>query len=86
MYMANRDRVELWLLLTDPKEARKYIGDFDWNLPPKLRPDQIMLDSGKVIKFKNMTDDEAVVAASMLLRDVEVPMIMRSKQLEQWEH
>lgn len=84
--MGSRSDIELWLILTDPIEARNYISSFDWSLPPDMRPDKVVLDSGRVIYFKHMSDQDAVTAAMELLRSVEIPMIMREKAYEQWEH
>lgn len=83
---SRREDVDLWLILADPEEARRYISKYDWNLPPDMRPDKVVLDSGRVIYFKTMTDQDAVVAAMAVLRDCEIPMIMREKNYEQWEH
>lgn len=80
-----REDVDLWLVLTDPIEARRYIAEFDWNLPPDLRPTTIYLDTGRQVDFKTMSDEDAVVAATAILRDLEVPMVMREKQLQMWE-
>lgn len=80
-----RGDVDLWLILTDPIEARNYIKAFDWNCPPEYRPDKIILDSGRTVNFNTMTDEEAVVAATAILRDVEVPMVMLEKDLQNWE-
>ncbi len=81
-----REDLELWLVLEDPECARQYVKNFDWDLPPAMRPDKIILDNHREILFKNMTDEEAVLAAITLLRDVEVPLVMRAKNLERWEH
>lgn len=83
---SSRNHIELWLRLTDPAKAREYIAAYDWNLPPHIRPNKLYMDSGRTIYFDKMTDEEAVLAATTILRDVEVPMIMRDKQFELWEH
>lgn len=84
--MASRNSIELWLLVTDPDRAREYIARFDWNCPEQLRPDQITLDNGRIINFAKMSDEEAVIAATALLRDFEVPLVMKTKNLQPWEH
>lgn len=84
--MGSREDKDLWLILTDPVEARRYIKDFDWSLPPDMRPNKVVLESGRVIYFSEMTDEDAVVAAMELLRSVEIPMIMREKSYSFWEH
>ena len=86
MYMAPRNDIDLWLILTDPKEARDYIKNFDWRLPIEMQPSELMLDSGRVIHFKSMSDSDAVVAALELLRSVEIPEVMREKNIAKWEH
>lgn len=83
---SKREDVDQWLILEDPVNAREYIRTFDWNCPPQFRPGNITLNSGRTIYFETMTDEEACAAAACLLRDVEVPMVMRQKQLEMWEH
>lgn len=83
--MASRKDLELWVVLTNPVEARHYVEHFNWNLPRHLCPTEITLDSGRKIDFLTMSDDEAVVAAQALLRDVEIPLIMNQKQFEE-EH
>lgn len=83
---ARREDVDLWLVLTDPICARKFINTYDWNCPPEWRPDKVVLSEDRVIRFEDMSDEDAVVAATAILRDVEVPMVMRTKNLEMWEH
>ncbi len=83
--MAKREDIDLWLLLTDPVQAREYIARFDWSCPPEYRPTEIMLDSGRRIDFKDMSDQDAVVAATQILRDVEVPLVIRERNLQLWE-
>lgn len=84
--MASRADVDLWLILTDPEEARKYIAAFDWSCPPEYRPNHIVLESGREIYFSIMSDEDAVIAATAILRDVEIPIVLREKNLIQWEH
>lgn len=74
--MAKED-IDLWLILGDPKEARQYIEDFDWRM--KERPSQIQMDSGRTIYFESMSDEDAVVAAMAILREVEIPRIEREE-------
>lgn len=81
-----RNDIELWLILTDPKCARRYIADFKWNYPPEESPTRIDLDSGRTINFENMTDEDAVIAAQAILRDIEIPLVMNEKNLQFWEH
>lgn len=80
--MATREDLELWLILTNPSEARDYIRTFDWACQSHLRPTEITLNSGRKIDFRHMTDDDAVVAAMELLRTIEIPMVMSQKQFE----
>lgn len=79
--MRSRNDIELWLKITDPKKAREYIAQFDWGCPEHWRPTQVFLNSGREIVFKNMSDEDAVIAATTLLRDVQIPVEMREKQL-----
>ena len=78
---SRREDVDLWLVLTDPICARRFIADFDWSCPPEWRPDKVVLDTQRVIYFDNMTDEDAVVAAMALLRDVQIPLEVREKQI-----
>jgi hypothetical protein len=80
-----RHEVELWLIVTDPARAREFIRNYDWGLPPNMAPDRVYTESGRVILFKEMSDEDAVVAATAILRDVEVPQVLRTRQLEMWE-
>jgi hypothetical protein len=80
---ARREDVDLWLVLTDPKCARKFIEDFDWNCPPEYIPDRVVMDTDRVIFFDKMDDSEAVVAAMELLRSVQIPIEMREKQIHE---
>lgn len=78
---SKRDDVDLILVLTDPVAARKYIAGYDFNLPPDLRPDHIYIkDTGRVIRFENISDYDAVVAALAILREREIPMAMQEKE------
>ena len=69
--MAIRSDLELWLVLTDPKEARHYIRFFDWQQP--YIPDKIEIDSGRMVDLSCMSDSDAVVVALFLLRTYQVP-------------
>lgn len=80
---SRREDVDLWLVLTDPVCARKFIADFDWSYPPEWRPDKVVLDTQRVIYFDNMTDEEAVIAATALLRDIQCPLEMRERQIRE---
>lgn len=85
-HMARAD-VDLWLILTDPVEARNYISTFDWNCPPQERPKKCVIqETGREITFATMSDEEAVVAAMEILRQCEIPMVMAEKNLAAWEH
>ncbi len=82
---SRREDVDLWLVLTNPACARKFIADYQWACPPEWLPDKVVLDNERVIYFKTMSDEDAVVAAMEILRSVEIPLVMRTKQLEMWE-
>lgn len=84
--MASRkEDVDLWLVLMDPSCARKFIEGFNWNCPPEWRPSKVVLDTGREILFEGMSDEDAVVAATAILRDVQVPQEMREKNMQFWE-
>lgn len=79
-----RENVDLMLMLENPVCARKYIADFDWNMPDP--PKYIVYGIEEKIWFEKMTDEEAVLAAQIILRDVEIPQVWRTAQLEFWHH
>jgi hypothetical protein len=84
---ARREDCDLWLVLTDPQCAREFIAKFDWNCPPEFIPDHVIVNDGepeaRKILFKNMTDEDAVVAAAEILRAVQIPQEMREKQIHE---
>lgn len=73
----SRDDLELWLVLTNPYEARHYIQFFDWGKYPA--PDVVEVESGRAIYMQELTDEDAVVVAQHLLRTVQVPREMEKK-------
>ncbi len=79
-----RKTADLAEILEDPVEARKYIANFQWDTdePPKY----IVWGLEEKIHFDRMTDAEAVFAAKMILRDIEIPMAWNTAKLEKWEH
>lgn len=80
-YMAKNPDLEL--LLEDPSEARKYIAKFNWY--PTTPPKYVVLSADEKIPLKGpMSDQEAVLVAKTILRDVEIPAVMREKQLAPW--
>lgn len=84
---SRRQDVDLFLLLTDPLEARKWIANYDFSLPPYLRPDHFYVEeTGRIVFFETMEDDEAVIAAQAILRQREVPMAMMEKREHEWAH
>ena len=83
---ARREDVDLFLVLTDPKAARAYIRNFSWDMPADLIPREIVTNTGRVILFKSMTDDDAVAAALELARSIEVPRAEIEAQLAPYEH
>ncbi len=76
---ARREDVDLELVLNDPKCARKYIHEFDWY--PLEAPKYIVFGIEDKIYFEKMTDEEAVIAAHIILRDIDIPMVFRTKEL-----
>jgi hypothetical protein len=83
---ARREDVDLWLVITDPVCARKFIEDYNAMLPPAIRIERVELETGRTIWLKTMTDDDAPVAAAQILREFEIPHVMNTKALEKWEH
>ena len=77
-----REQIDMWLLLTNPFEARRFIHEFDWNLPLEDRPDRVIIDTDRVILFDKMDDNDAVVAAMEILRSVQIPLEMQEKQIK----
>lgn len=73
-----REDVDLHLVLQDPVCARKYIKDFDWGVPNP--PKYIVFGLEEKISFETMTDAEAVRAALIILKDIEIPMSFRTKE------
>lgn len=79
-----REDVDIHEILGDPTYARDYVTSFNWNGPP---PKQIVLSAFESVPARGpMSDEEAIRAARILLRDIEIPQIMKEKQLEKWEH
>lgn len=79
----NREEVDLELALNKPERARKYIAEFDWGLPDP--PKYIVWGLQEKIWFNNMTDEEAVIAAFIILRDVDIPQIWRTAEMLEFE-
>ena len=77
---------DLEKMLLNPAAARKYIADFDWQMPNNLRPNRILLDSGRDIIFSDMTDEDAVLVAMELLKSIEIPRAIKEFALEWWTH
>jgi hypothetical protein len=81
--MAKHD-LDLWLVLTEPFEARRFIYKFDWRQP--YTPGRIELDTGRIVDLENLSDNDAVVVALFLLRAYQVPRDMAEKSLLPYEH
>lgn len=79
-----RKTVDLAIALEDPSEARKYIAEFDWNTPEPQK--YIVWGLDEKIYFDNMSDAEAVFAAKMILREIQIPQEWNQAQFEKWEH
>jgi len=54
----------------DPKQARKYIKEFDWGAMPS-RPNRIRISDGRIINLNKMSDEEACEAASLIYMDIQ---------------
>lgn len=76
---ARREDVDLVIVLNNPRCAREWIAHFDWG--PLDAPKYIVFGIDDKIYLDNMTDEEAVVAAHIILHDVEIPMNFRTKEL-----
>lgn len=83
---SRREDVDLWLVLTDPKDAREFIDDYNKALPPHLQIQRVELETNRTIYLRTMSDEDAVVAATHILREFEIPHVMNTKALEKWEH
>lgn len=78
--MAGRRKdVDLHLVLQDPNCARLYIAHFDWGVPEP--PKYVMGELDEKILLSNMTDEQAIRAALIILTDVQIPMEYRTKEL-----
>lgn len=74
-----REEIDLSLSLEDPIRAREYIAKFEWDIPDP--PKYVCTNFDRYIYFDRMTDAEAVFAAHILLRDIQIPMEMRHKNM-----
>lgn len=83
---SSREHVDLFLALTDPKMARYYIRNFDWNLPVEMQPTEITMISGRTIEFGKMTDEDAVAVAMQLVRSITIPRAEMERALVNCEH
>lgn len=85
--MAKED-IDLWLILGDPKEARRYINDFDWRLAPGMPPPKYYVtNEGREFHFESMTDEDAVVVAMAMLREIEIPRVQNEEACYlRWTH
>lgn len=73
-----RQDVDLELILQDPKSAREWIRTYQWDCQT---PKYIIFGLDQRIHFENMTDAEAVFAANLILRDVEMKRVKIEKQI-----
>lgn len=77
--MPRREDVDLELVLRDPRCAREWIKAFNWEFIET--PKYIVFGLDERIYFDKMTDEEAVFAAKLILRDVEIPRVIRELNL-----
>jgi hypothetical protein len=70
---SKREDVDLELLLKDPKIARRWVLDYKWDLPDP--PKYIVWGVDQKIYLNEMTDEESVLAANLILRDIEIPRV-----------
>lgn len=73
---SRRQDVDLEIVLRDPKCAREWIRTYNWGCK---RPEYIVFGADQKIHFATMTDDEAVFAANLILRDVEIKRAERGR-------
>lgn len=71
-----RQDVDLEIVLKDPKCAREWIRTYNWECQT---PEYIVFGADQKIYFQKMTDTEAVFAAALILRDIEIKRVMRRK-------
>jgi hypothetical protein len=76
---SRREDVDLDIVLNDPKCARNWIEKFDWG--QLAAPKYVVFGIDDKIHLESMTDAEAVIAAHIILNDVERPMNFRTKEL-----
>lgn len=70
-----REDVDLELVLRHPRCAREWVQKYKWDVSPP--PRYVVFGIDEKIFFENMTDDQAVRAAFIILRDVEIPQLNR---------
>lgn len=74
--MGNRRQdVDLELVLTNPKCAREWIRTYRWDATG--RPKYVVWGLDRKIWLDKMDDDEAVMAAFIILREREIPHAVR---------
>jgi len=79
-----REDVDLDLVLLDPAQARHYIAHFNWDLPGP--PKYVVYGLEDKIYLENMTDEEAVLAALVILNDIDRQREWHTALLERWAH
>lgn len=86
-FMGSLKKIDLLEAIQDPSGARQFIKHFDWQgLPGIATPDSITLDNGKIIEFKNMSDDEALLVASIIFHELHIPRAIKELAFEKWTH
>lgn len=75
---SRRQDVDLELVLKDPKCAREWIRTFNWECQP---PEYICFGADQKIYFSEMTDEQAVFAAKMILQDIELKRVDKERIL-----
>lgn len=74
-----REDVDLELVLRNPRCARAWIDGFRWD--DIGRPQYLVWGIDRKIYLDNMDDDEAVMAAFILLLNQEIPRVVTELQL-----
>lgn len=79
-----REDVDLELLLQNPDVARQWVADFDWErfaFPPQYLVHGIegKIYLNKICDKKVVSDQEALIAAFMILRGYEIPDVMKDR-------
>lgn len=82
---AQKKEIDLDLALDNPHRARQYIKDFDWT-PWVGPPEYLVHEVDQKIYLNDMNDEQAVLAAQIILNDFEKQLAWRQSRYEYWHH